>query len=228
MGSTPRATPAPRAAREDTAAACVRWVVEEACNNGDLGVLDAVLAPPAEGAAAPGPGVASAPPLRPLLAAFRAAVPDARWTIVQQIAQGDTVVTRLVVQGTFSGPLLGLAPPGRSATLTGVAISRFVGGRLVELWLQADLLGLLEQLELLPPLDLARALAMAQVGRVGALLAGTPAPRAPPPDRGPRPEHDDDQGPGHAAWVEVVSHPTLRHRPWFPPGAVVRKEQGER
>src|SRR5207248_7094960 len=146
----------------------------------------------------PGAATWAGPPLRAYLDAFRAAVPDARWTIVQQIAQCETVVTRLVVQGTFCGPLLGLAPPGRPATLSGVAISRFARGRLVELWLQADLLGLLEQLELLPPLDLARAVAMAQVGRAGALLAGERAPRAPPlsQGRGARRdiEHGDDQG----------------------------------
>jgi predicted ester cyclase len=117
--------------------------------------------------------------LRPLLAGFRAAVPDARWTIVEQIAQGATVVTRLRIQGTFSGQLLGLAPPGRPATLTGVAISRFAHGRLVELWLQADLLGLLVQLGVLPPLDLTRALAMAEVARAGTLLAESLAARDP-------------------------------------------------
>lgn len=73
-------------------------------------------------------------------------MPDARWTITEQISAGETVVTRLSVAGAFSGPLLGLAPPGRPATLTGVALSRFAEGRLVDLWLQADLLGLLTQL----------------------------------------------------------------------------------
>jgi hypothetical protein len=74
---------------------------------------------------------------------------------VEQIAAGDTVVTRLAVQGTFAGPLVGLAPPGRPATLTGVAICRFAAARLVGLSVQADLLGLLTQLGVLPPLDLA-------------------------------------------------------------------------
>ena len=109
--------------------ALVRRVVEEAGNNGDFAVLDAVLAPPTARADAP-----AWARLRDLLAAFRAAVPDARWTIVEQIGAGETVVTRLVVQGTFSGRLLGLAPPGRPATLSGVAISRFAQGRLVDLW----------------------------------------------------------------------------------------------
>jgi hypothetical protein len=54
----------------------------------------------------------------------------------------------------------------------------------VDLWLQADLLGLLQQLGVMPPVDLAQAVTMAQVLRAGALLAGEPAPRAPPPGRG--------------------------------------------
>jgi hypothetical protein len=105
-------------------------------------------------------------------------VPDARWTIVEEIARGNTVVVRLAVQGTFSGPLLGLAPPGRPAILTGVAIGHFAGGRLVDLWLQADLLGLLQQLGVMPPLDLSQAVAVAQVHRAGALLMKRPAPPA--------------------------------------------------
>jgi hypothetical protein len=96
-----------------------------------------------------------------------------RWLV----AEGETVVARLEVRGSFSGPLVRLAPPGRPATLTGVAICRFAGVHLVGLWLQADLLGLLVQLGVLPPLGLAQALAMARVQRAGALLAGTPMAR---------------------------------------------------
>ncbi len=193
MGSPRGTSPAARARRRDTPAARVRRVVEEACNGGHLAALDALLPPPSPPATVAddvmGPAGSGMPPLREYLAAFRAAVPDARWTIVEQISQGNTVVTRLAVQGSFSGPLLGLAPPGRPATLTGVAISRFVGGHLAELWLQADLLGLLVQLELSPPLDLAQAVAMAQVARAGALLA-------PAPGTDQRPEQVAEYAPG--------------------------------
>ena len=171
MGRTRGTPPATPARRHDALPARVRRLVDEACNRGNLAVLDAALPPP--GPTDPADGWAGTP-LRDYLAAFRDAVPDARWTIVEQIVQGTTVVTRLSVQGTFSGPLVGLVPPGRPATVTGVAISRFARGRLVDLWLQADLLGLLVQLGVLPPLGLAQALAMARVQRAGVLLAGTP------------------------------------------------------
>jgi hypothetical protein len=170
MAPTQRLTAAARERRAREAAALVRRVVEEACNQGNLAVLDEVLAPPA---ARPDAPVRERLPA--LLAAFRAAVPDGSWTIVEQVAAAETVVTRLAVQGSFSGPLLGLPPPGRPATLTGVAISRFSAGRLVALWLQADLLGLLTQVGVMPPLSLTQAVTMAQVLHAGALLADEPA-----------------------------------------------------
>mgnify|MGYP001241982895 CR=1 FL=1 len=164
--------------RERRPRALVERLIEGACNQGHLDIVDEVLAPTAAATGADGP---PRPRLREHLTAFRAAVPDARWTIVEQVVRGNTVVARLAVRGTFSGPLLGLAPPGRPALLTGVAIGHFAGGRLVDLWLQADLLGLLQQLGVMPPLDLAQALAMAQVVRAGALLAEEPSPSRPPP-----------------------------------------------
>jgi hypothetical protein len=95
--------------------------VEEACNKGNLAVLDELLAPPGShgvvdrGGGQPEAALDSASPerLRELLAAFQSAVSDARWQIVEQITERNTVVTRLSVRGTFSGAVLGLAPPER-------------------------------------------------------------------------------------------------------------------
>lgn len=173
MANTEQVTPARRVPRAGAPAALVRRLVEEACNDGDLTVLDELLPCAASVDTAARPGVVR---LRQVLREFRAAVPDARWRIVEQIAAGNTVVTRLAVQGTFSGPLVGLAPPGRPATLSGVAICRFARGRLVNVWLQADLLGFLQQLKVLPLLDLDQAVTMARVLHVGTLLAEGPAP----------------------------------------------------
>ncbi len=194
MPGTRRQTAAQRERRAAANAAMVRRVVEEACNRGNLAVLNELLASPTyhepldqRGQRSPVvPGAPVRERLRELLAAFRAAVPNARWTILEQVAAGETVVTRLEVQGSFSGLLVRLAPPGWPATLTGVVIGRFEGGCPVELWMQADLLGLLEQLRVMPPLDLARAATMAQVQRVGSLLAEEPSPSPPRPPPHPR------------------------------------------
>jgi hypothetical protein len=171
MPGARRASAAEQARQAAAQAACVRQIVEQACNDGDLTILDVLLPPPPWTESPPAPAW-----LRQGLEAFRAAVPDARWTIVQQVAAGDTVVTRLAVHGTFSGPLVGLAPPGRPATLSVVAISRFAQGRLVDLWVQADLLGFLQQLAVLPPLELDQVAAMARVLHAAASLAEGSAP----------------------------------------------------
>jgi predicted ester cyclase len=184
----PRLTAIQRERAAASNASLVRVVVEEACNCGRLAVLEAVLAP-------------TLAHLRDLLAGFRIAVPDAHWTIVEQIAAGESVMTRLSVRGTFSGVLVRLAPPGRPAAVTGVLISRFAEGRLVDLWLQADLLGFLQQLGVMPPLDLTQAVSVAQVLRTGVLLAGEQAPPACPtvsssratgPPKGRRTRFGDD------------------------------------
>jgi SnoaL-like polyketide cyclase len=194
----------------------VRRLIEEACNRGPVG-------PPRDAgvAAAGGAPLARLPGL---LAAFRAAVPDARRTIEEQVVQNQTVVTRLSVSGTFSGNALGLAPPGRPAAVTEVAISRFVAGRLAGLWLQADLLDLLQQLGVMPPLDLSRAVAIARVQRAGALLlrdeVESPARRRPHGELRYWEGGDDDEdatgtgGLGPGAWRGSAGFgpPDLRSR----------------
>lgn len=142
----------------ETAADAVRRAVIGACNHGSLDALDALLA---------GGSLGPVERLREMVVRFRAAAPDARCTVEEQIAQGETVVTRLRVEGRFSGPLLGLTPPGRWASVSGVVITRFAGGRLSGVWVQADLLGLLLQLEVMPQLDLHQALTVARVSRLG-------------------------------------------------------------
>src|SRR5947209_4915056 len=89
-----RLTAAQRERHAMVAAALVRRVVEEACNQGNYAVLDEALAPlgtsaPLDpGSERPGalPGGLVGDRLPGLLVAFRAAVPDARWTIVEQVA----------------------------------------------------------------------------------------------------------------------------------------------
>src|SRR2546422_2817020 len=61
----------------------VRRLVEEACNNGNLAVLDEILARPARLTDEDVAEALAPARLRPLLAEFRASVPDARWSIVE-------------------------------------------------------------------------------------------------------------------------------------------------
>jgi predicted ester cyclase len=77
---------------------------------------------------------------------YTTAFPDSRFTIEQMIAEGDTVATRWTVRGTHKGELLGNAPTNKSITLTGTALCRVLGGKIVESWSNWDALGMFQQL----------------------------------------------------------------------------------
>jgi predicted ester cyclase len=80
------------------------------------------------------------------LVAFRRDFPDLRNTIEELVAEGDKVVTRITIQGTY-------APTGKQGTWTAIAILRINDGQIVEIWTDEDRLGRLQQLgfELVPP-----------------------------------------------------------------------------
>jgi predicted ester cyclase len=86
--------------------------------------------------------------VRAAIAAVLTAMPDARVTVEEQIEEGDALVLRWSLAGTHTGPLLGMAPTGRRATMRGVHVFRFHGSEIAETWAVYDALGLLDQLGL--------------------------------------------------------------------------------
>ncbi len=89
-----------------------------------------------------------------LLAAIadsHAAFSDQKYTILDQVAAGDREISRTIWEATHTGPYQGLTPTGRRIRVSGIAISRFQDGRVVERWLEFDRLGWLQQLGLVPP-----------------------------------------------------------------------------
>jgi steroid delta-isomerase-like uncharacterized protein len=129
-----------------------RWLAEMDKRN--LHIVDELVAvdyidhnPPIPDLAPGREGVKQANAL--LLTAF----PDATHTIEDQIAEGDKVVTRMTVRGTFVGEYLGIPPNGKQITAQGIMIHRIAGGQLVEHWAMVDNLRLFQQLGVIPPLE---------------------------------------------------------------------------
>ena len=82
---------------------------------------------------------------------FRNAVPDLTYTIEDQIAEGDKVVTRYTVSGTHQGEFFGVGATGERITMSGIMIDRFdEDGKMVEEWPEYDLLGVMQQLGAVP------------------------------------------------------------------------------
>jgi predicted ester cyclase len=62
------------------------------------------------------------------------------------IAEGDNVAARFTAHGIHKGDFMGLPITGKPITMTGIEIFRIKDGKIVELWGEANLLGLMEQL----------------------------------------------------------------------------------
>lgn len=130
--------------------AIVRRYIEQVWNEGQLAVVeeiygtDYVLHDPGRS------GIRGSEGLKQFVAMYRTGFPDVRWTVEDQIAEGEKVVTRYTARGTHKGEFVGIGPTGRQATVTGILISRFAGGEIVEEWVDWDFLGLLQQMGVIP------------------------------------------------------------------------------
>ena len=85
-----------------------------------------------------------------LLSVYLTAFPDARFTVEDEIAEGEKVTSRYTFRGTHQGELMGIPPTGKQVTVTGIIINRIAGGQSVEGWLNFDALGLLQQIGAIP------------------------------------------------------------------------------
>ncbi|MFQ5973153.1 MAG: ester cyclase [Alphaproteobacteria bacterium] len=76
--------------------------------------------------------------------------PDLELSIEFMVAEGDMVALRWTAMGTHNGEFRGISATGRRINVTGIAVYRVSGGRIVELWSQPDALGLLRQIGAIP------------------------------------------------------------------------------
>ena len=81
---------------------------------------------------------------------FLTAFPDLHLTVEDAIAEENKVVIRWMAKGTHKGNLRDIPPTGKQVTLTGIAIYRFAGGKMEELWGLNDAMGMMQQLGIAP------------------------------------------------------------------------------
>lgn len=87
---------------------------------------------------------------RQFLLSIFAGCSDAHWTIEDQVAEEDRVVTRWTLIGTHTGTFTGIDAPDRQLRITGICVDRISGGKIVEEWEEWDTLGVAQQLGLFP------------------------------------------------------------------------------
>ena len=87
---------------------------------------------------------------RQAISAFLTAYPDSRFPIDDVIAEGDKVAIRHSLRGTHKAEFQGIPPTGKQVKVNAIATFRVVNGKVAETWLNADILGMLQQLGAVP------------------------------------------------------------------------------
>jgi predicted ester cyclase len=75
---------------------------------------------------------------------------DVSMKIDDMIAEGDKVAVRLTAHARQDGEFMGLPPSGREYTISETHVFRVADGKVAEHWVNADMLGLMQQLGALP------------------------------------------------------------------------------
>lgn len=79
-----------------------------------------------------------------------AAFPDSHFIVDDVVAEGDRVVVRHHLQGTHLATFQGIPATSKSVVVDAIVIMRLDNDKAVELWLNADFMGLMQQLGVVP------------------------------------------------------------------------------
>jgi predicted ester cyclase len=130
-----------------------RRLYEEVWNKRNLAAIDELIAPNVvehnPNTPSQGPGLEG---YRQSIESILTTFPDMKVTLEDLIAEGDKVVARWRASGTHLGEGATIPPTNKQVTITGIDILRYEGGKRVETWRQFDILGLLQQIGVVPPM----------------------------------------------------------------------------
>jgi predicted ester cyclase len=134
---------------EDNEAVVRRWI--EAYNDRDMQAEADVLALGyiAHVPGAPGPLV-GLEAWTQFSGSFAEAFPDLRRTVEDIFSAGEKLAARVASHGAHRGEFQGIPPTGKEAAFSRIEVNRVVGGKVEEHWVELDLLGLMQQLGVLP------------------------------------------------------------------------------
>lgn len=133
----------------DERADLLRRTMDALWNRGDLEACDALFAEHCmfHDPTFPIDGLAG---LKEFARDLRAAQPDLHMDIHDIVTGEDMTAHRYTFGGTASSEFRGIPATGKSYVMTGMGMSKWEGDRIVEDWIVYDMLGVLQQLGLVP------------------------------------------------------------------------------
>ena len=129
--------------------AIVRRFFEEGPSKGNLSIANELLSPDFT-LHVPLPASQGIEGINEVITACRTAFEHLNVTIEDMTAEGNKVAARFTAQGIHKGNFMGLPATGKPITITGIEIFRIKNGKIAELWGEANLLGLMQQLGIIP------------------------------------------------------------------------------
>ncbi len=127
----------------------VSRIYDEAISSGNYDVIDELIAP---NFVSHGPPKTISGPqeYRQTIETFRSAFPDLYMLVEEQIADGEQVSDRGYITGTHRGEFLGVPASGQQIKVNVISIWRFENSKVVENWVQLDLMSLMQQIGAVP------------------------------------------------------------------------------
>ena len=122
-----------------------RWF-EEVWNKGRAEAIDELFAPDGVGHGLTPEPLRGPDNFKPFFHTFKDAFPDIEVVVEDTIAEGDKVVARCTVRGKHQGHTLGFAATQRPVEFTGISITRWRDGQIVEAWNNFDFMTMYQQL----------------------------------------------------------------------------------
>ena len=131
--------------------ALLRRLFEEGLNQNKPSVFDELIAPDFVIYDSPLGTLRGPEGFRQLVETFRKAFSDIHVTFEQEFADGDYVIHRGYTTATHKGEFQGIPPTGKQVKVKTLDIWLVANGKAVENWVQMDMLGLMQQLGVVPP-----------------------------------------------------------------------------
>lgn len=126
--------------------AVVRSLYEDCINGRGLDRLDTLIAPDFTGAR----GERGPREFRATIEAVLTGFPGVRFEVHDLIGEGDRVAVRWTFRAVHGGRFAGIQPSNAEVTQEGNVIYQLRDGQIVRAWLQADRLGVLQQIGVVP------------------------------------------------------------------------------
>jgi predicted ester cyclase len=130
----------------------IRRATLDAINKGNVEALDEVINPSFVLHRPPGPDCRSLDAYKQMILGLRKAFSNIEFTVEDYIRSGDMHASRYTMRGTHTGPIPAapIPPTGKTVTINGMVMARWANDKVVEEWEYVDMLGLMQQLGVLP------------------------------------------------------------------------------